>query len=470
MKPFIHDDFLLDSEPARELYHVHARNQPLIDYHCHLCPQALAENRSFANLFDIWLSSDHYKWRAMRINGEPERYCTGDAEPYEQFLAFARTVPQTLRNPLHHWTHLELARYFGINRLLNETSAPAIWEEANARLATDELRVWGILKRFNVAMIGTTDDPADDLKTHEAIAASGCPSKVLPSFRPDKAFGIDKAPSWNTWTDRLASTSGVDCDTFDGFLEALQQRIEAFAANGCVASDHGIEKCPETIADEAAAAGLFHKARSGETLTPADAEAFTGFMLCWLGERYAEKGWAMQLHLGAIRNVNGAIKASYGPDAGCDSIHDVGQIRGLATVLGELSGRNKLPKVILYNLDPSKNYAVATMCGNFFEAGVPGKVQFGSGWWFLDQLEGMTWQINALSSLGLLSRFIGMLTDSRSFMSFPRHEYFRRLLCNLLGNDVRRGLVPNDLEALGSLVRGVCYTNARDYFGLGSND
>lgn len=465
MKPFIHDDFLLDTAAARQLYHGFAAEQPILDYHCHLSPKELAENKRFGNLYDIWLSGDHYKWRAMRLNGESERYCTGDAEPYDKFLAYARTVPATLRNPLYHWTHIELKRYFGIDRLLDETSAPQIWKEANAALATEELSPWGILKKFKVEMIGTTDDPTDDLCYHLEIANSACPARVLPSFRPDKAFAVDQSVGWNAWVDQLAAVSGVDCSSLGGLLKALSSRIDFFDTVGCVASDHGIEKCPNRIASAGDASLIFEKARRASgAVSAAEQDSFAGYLLCWLGEQYAEKGWAMQLHLGAIRNVNGAIFADYGADAGCDSIDDVSQVKGVATLLGELSTRGKLPKTILYNLDPSKNHAFATMCGNFFEEGVPGKVQFGSGWWFLDQIEGMTLQLNALSNLGLLSRFIGMLTDSRSFMSYPRHEYFRRLLCNILGDDIEKGHIPHDMPAVGQLVAQVCYGNAKSYF------
>lgn len=461
---YIHDDFLLNTPAAKELYHSYAASQPILDYHCHLEPKDLASNRRFEDLFSIWLAGDHYKWRAMRLNGEPEEFCTGKADPYEKFLAFARTVPHTLRNPLYHWTHIELKRYFGIDELLNAKSAPAIWEAANAKLATDDLSAWGILKQFKVEMIGTTDDPTDDLKLHEQIAGSECPAKVLPSFRPDKAFAVNTGTVWNGWVDKLAAVSGIECGSFDSFLSALQQRIETFSARGCVASDHGIASCPTVIATDAEAKAIFDAARGGKEVTLAQADAFTGYLLVWLGQRYAEQGWAMQMHLGAIRNVNGAIFNSYGADAGCDSIDDIAQIRGLATILGALSSLNALPKTILYNLDPAKNYAFATMCGNFFEGGVPGKVQFGSGWWFLDQLEGMTMQMNALSNLGLLSRFIGMLTDSRSFMSYPRHEYFRRLLCRILGGEVEEGVIPGDMEQLGDMVANISYGNAQQYF------
>ena len=466
MTNYIHDDFLLNTQTGRTLYHDFASSQPIIDYHCHLSPADLAQDRQFDNLFDVWLAGDHYKWRAMRSNGEDERLCTGDAEPYEKFLAFARTVPVTLRNPLYHWTHLELKRYFGIDTLLNEQSAPEIWEQANDSLASGSLSAWGILEKFKVQVIGTTDDPTDDLAHHQVISSTECPATVLPTFRPDKGFCIDQTDFWNAWVNRLAERSGHGCEDLSSFLGALEHRIELFDRLGCAASDHGIESCPATVASESQASRLFEASRRGKSVTAEETQAFTGFLLCWLGERYAEHGWAMQLHLGAIRNVNRGLFSQLGPDVGCDSIHDVDQVQGVATIMGELSARGKLPKTILYNLDPAKNYALASMCGNFSQAGMPGKVQFGSGWWFLDQLEGMTWQINAISNLGLLAHFIGMLTDSRSFMSYPRHEYFRRMLCNLLGSDVENGLVPTDMELLGNMVEDISYRNAARFLDI----
>ncbi len=462
--PYLDDDFLLDTETARTVFHQYAATQPIIDYHCHLSPTDLANNRRFANLTEIWLEGDHYKWRAMRLNGSEERFCTGDADPYDKFLAYAQTVPHALRNPLHHWSHLELRRYFGIDEILSPDTAPEIWEKANNALQSENLSTWGILDRFQVRLIGTTDDPTDDLADHRRIRESDCPAKVIPSFRPDKAFGIDQPETWNRWIDRLQSASGIACDNLDGLLQALAKRIHFFDTNGCIASDHGLANCPRKIADTATASALFDRARTGDVIPPSDAEAFTGFLLVWLGERYREQGWVMQLHLGAIRNVNRGMFTALGPDIGCDSIDDREQIAGLATVLGELSARDALPRTVLYNLDPAKNYAFATFCGNFFEPGVPAKVQFGSGWWFLDQLEGMESQLNALSNLGLLSRFIGMLTDSRSLMSYPRHEYFRRLLSRILGRDLENGLVPDDIEELGALVERVSYGNAADWF------
>jgi glucuronate isomerase len=466
--PFIHDDFLLESKPARELYHRAAADQPIIDYHCHLPPADLAANRQFSNLYEIWLEGDHYKWRAIRANGIGEAYCTGEADPYDKFLAFAKTVPATLRNPLFHWTHLELKRYFGIDTLLNEESAPEIWEEANRQLAQPSHSAWGILEQFKVQFIGTTDDPIHSLEHHRTLASSECPARVGPTFRPDPAFGLGNLVAWNNWVDELEKASGQDCDNLNNLLNALDNRMTFFHEMGCLASDHGLERCPESIAPASEAAETYLQCRSGQDCADEDLEGLVGYLLAWLGERYAEREWVMQLHLGPTRGVNTGLLEKLGADIGCDSIGDFPQVDGLQCILGELSRRDNLPKTILYNINPSQNYAFATMCGNFSEEGVPGKMQFGSGWWFLDQLEGMTWQLNALSNLGLLRHFVGMLTDSRSFMSFPRHEYFRRLLCNLIGQDVEKGLIPDSPEQNELLVSAVCHHNASHYFQLNS--
>ena len=464
MTAFIHDHFLLQTETARELYHGYAANEPIFDYHCHLSPKDLAENRRFSNLCEIWLAGDHYKWRAMRLNGMDERYCTGDANPYEKFLAFAETVPYTLRNPLYHWTHLELARYFGIHELLDANSAPSIWERANAQLQGDDLTTWGILKRMNVAFIGTTDDPTDTLEYHAQLQHSECPATVAPTFRPDKALAIDNTATWNAWVDQLQSVTGDSIDCLSDLKSALVQRMDFFDAMGCRASDHGLTHCPTHIASDSDAERTFVHARQGRTPDPQVAEGFAGNLLAFLGEGYAARNWVMQLHLGAARNNNAHLFETLGADIGCDSINDERQISGLTCLLGELSLRQQLPHTILYNLNPAQNYPFATMCGNFFEAGVKHKIQFGSGWWFLDQWEGMTWQLNALSSLGLLAHFVGMLTDSRSLMSYPRHEYFRRLLCNLLGEDIKKGVIPGQMEHVGSIVRNIAYRNAQSFF------
>lgn len=464
--PFIHEDFLLQTPAARRLYHEYAEPEPILDYHCHLPPQDVAENRRFANLFEIWLEGDHYKWRAMRANGIDERYATGDAPPYEKFLAWARTVPQTLRNPLYHWTHLELKRYFGIEELLDETTAPAVWERANALLAGEELRAHGILKKFRVKAVCTTDDPTDDLACHRAIAASDLATKVFPTFRPDKAFNVHQPEAFNPWVEKLAAVSNTDIGNFTAFLDALRKRHDYFHQLGGRLSDHGLTTCFASFCTEAEAAAIFEKARAGKAAAPAEQERFASFLMLYFGRLDAEKGWTKQLHVGALRNTNTRMYRALGPDKGFDTIGDWPQVEAMCAYLDRLEQENALPKTILYNLNPADNYAMATMIGNFQDGRTAGKIQYGSGWWFLDQKEAMEWQINALSNAGLLSRFVGMLTDSRSFMSYPRHEYFRRVLCNLVGRDMENGELPDDLELVGTMIRNICYANARQYLGL----
>lgn len=463
---FINDKFLLESEAAQTLYHHYAAAEPILDYHSHLPPKDIAENRQFANLFEIMLEGDHYKWRAMRANGVSEEFCTGDASPYEKFLAFARTVPHTLRNPLYHWTHLELKRHFNIETLLNEETAPAIWEEANRQLASEGLRVWGIFEKFGVKAVCTTDDPANDLHWHRAIAASGCPAKVYPTFRPDGAFLVHKPELFLAWIERLYETSQISIDSFSAFLAALRQRHSDFHAIGCRLSDHGLNRCHDQFCEEDEAAAIFDKAREEGEISPEEHARYSSFLMLFLGRLDAEKGWTKQIHLGARRNANSRAFQMIGADKGFDSIGDFNQGDALANYLDRLDREALLPRMVLYNLNPADNYAFATMAGNFMDGTIPGKVQFGSGWWFLDQKEAMEWQINALSNCGLLSRFIGMLTDSRSFMSFPRHEYFRRTLCNLVGNDMAKGLLPDDMEMVGNMVRRICYQNAREFLRL----
>ncbi|MCC7043545.1 MAG: glucuronate isomerase [Acidobacteria bacterium] len=463
---FITDRFLLRTDAAWRLYRDHAAPQPIIDYHCHQSPQDIAANRRFANLTEIWLEGDHYKWRAMRANGIPEQYCTGDADPYDKFLAWAETVPRCLRNPLYHWTHLELQRYFGITELLDRESAPSIWERANARLATDAMSVHGILEAFGVRVVCTTDDPADSLDAHTAIRASGLRTRVYPTFRPDRALDVHQPAVFNPWVDRLSATANLDIVRFGDFLQVLRQRHQAFHEAGGRLSDHGLNQCPRDPCSDDEAAATFDAARSGRAVDPASAERFAAYMMVFFGRLDAEKGWTKQLHLGARRNASARAMRDMGRDAGYDSIGDYSQADALGAYLDRLDQEGALPKTIVYNLNPADNYVFAAMIGNFQDGSVPGKVQFGSGWWFLDQKEGMEWQMNALSNVGLLSRFVGMTTDSRSFLSFPRHEYFRRVLCNLLGDDVERGLVPDDDRLLGPLVEDVCFGNARRYFGL----
>ena len=458
-KTFLTDDFLLHSDVARELYHDHAAQEPIHDYHCHLPPDQIAGNKTFRNLTEIWLAGDHYKWRAMRANGIPEEFCTGAASDWDKFQAFARTVPATLRNPIYHWTHLELKRFFGITDLLDETTAKQIWETANTKLA--QMPVHTILESNRVAVICTTDDPTDTLAHHQTIRASQLKTRVYPTWRPDKSLAIDQPAQWNAWLDKLGAAGDLA-----SLLARLNARLDFFQTNGCRLSDHGLSQLDAADYTEAEAAQLFATARAGKQVAPDAAARFRSFMLVWLGEQYHARGWVMQLHLGAQRNNNSRQFRALGPDTGFDSIGDTPQAATLARFLDRLDTNNRLPKTILYNLNPADNYVLATMLGNFQDGSVPGKIQFGSGWWFLDQKEGMEWQINSLSNLGLLSRFVGMLTDSRSFLSYSRHEYFRRLLCDLIGRDVVNGELPRDMKLLSRLVRDVAYRNAQAYFPL----
>jgi len=466
MKTFLTDHFLLETDAARDLYFNHAASQPIFDYHCHLAPQQIAENYRFRNLFDIWLAGDHYKWRAMRTNGVPEKFCTGDASDYDKYLAFIRTVPYTLRNPLYHWSHLELLRYFGIDELINEASGPAIWEKANAQLATPELSVHGILAKNKVALICTTDDPVDSLEYHQQIRQSGIATRVYPTFRPDKALTVNNPTVFNAWCDKLSATSGIDSGSFGGFLDGIKKRHDFFHSIGGRLSDHGLEACFAADCTASQATAIFNKARSGQPATPEEAAQFGAYLMIYFGQLDAARGWTKQLHLGAMRNNNSRLFKALGADTGFDSIGDFPQGRALSRYLDALDSTNELPRIVLYNLNPADNYLFATMIGNFQDGSVAGKIQFGSGWWFLDQKEGMELQINALSQLGLLRRFVGMLTDSRSFLSYTRHEYFRRILCNMIGNDVEKGLLPRDMNLLGSMVSEICFGNAKQFFGL----
>jgi glucuronate isomerase len=463
---FIHDDFLLQSETARRLYHQYATGQPILDYHSHLSAADIASDRRFQNLCEIWLQGDHYKWRAMRANGVSERYCTGDAAPYEKFLAWARTVPFTLRNPLYHWTHLELKRYFKIGELLDESSAKRIWERANSLLEAGELTTRGILRKFRVQAVCTTDDPCADLSHHRAIAAHERDVRVYPTFRPDQALRVDQPEIFNAWVERLEKASDLEVKSLSGLLDALKQRHDYFDTQGAKLSDHGLVHCHAEPCSERQAARIFAKTRRGSAADPHEQAQFASFMMLFFGRLDAEKGWTKQLHLGAVRNVNTSRTRELGPDTGFDTIGDGAQVAALCAYLDRLDQEHALPKMILYNLNPADNYAFATAIGNFQDGSIAGKIQFGSGWWFLDQKEAIEWQLNALSNTGLLSRFVGMVTDSRSFMSFPRHEYFRRVLCNLLGREVENGELPNEVELVGRMVRNICFDNARQYLGL----
>jgi glucuronate isomerase len=464
---FCDKDFLLSTSVARELYHGTAAGQPIIDYHCHLSPRDLAEDRRFKNLQEPWLEGDHYKWRAMRADGVPERLITGkETTPRDKFMAWARTVPRTLRNPLFHWTHLELRRYFGIQTLLEESTAPGIWDEANRLLAKPGYSVRGLVERMNVEVICTTDDPADSLEHHQAIAKSNWRVKVLPAFRPDNALRVGQPDRFKPWLRRLGQASGAGADTFKGFLKALAQRHDFFHSQGGRLSDHGLNQMPALDCTEKKAAAIFAAAARGKAASPEDAERFASFLMEFFGVLDADKGWTKQLHLGAYRDPNTRMAALLGADSGCDTIGDFQQAAGLGRYLDRLDSKNKLPKTILYNVNPSDTYLFACMPGSFQDGTVPGKLQYGSSWWFLDQEDGIRAQLDALSNLGLLSRFVGMLTDSRSFLSYPRHEYFRRILCDRLGTNVATGRLPDRRDWLTSLVADVCYRNAKNYFGF----
>jgi glucuronate isomerase len=464
-KPFLGEDFLLQTDAAVALYHQYAAPQPIIDYHNHLSPRDIALNRQFNNLTEAWLEGDHYKWRAMRTLGIPEQYCTGAAGPREKFMKWAETVPHTLRNPLFHWTHLELKNYFGIDRLLNPASAAFVFEECNARLQSSDYAVQPLLAKMNVKVVCTTDDPCDSLEYHRKLKNAAF--TLLPTFRPDPIYNFSSAKSWNGYIDRLADAAGQSISSLTDLVDALQKRVDYFASLGCRASDHGLEFLPYAPAGDAVAAALFNQLRNRQPLLPEQQLQLRTWLLLRLAEMYHTKGWAQQFHLGALRNNNSRSIDTLGADTGFDSIGDFPQAATLARFFDDLNGREKLAKTIIYNLNPADNEVFASMIGNFNDGSHPGKIQYGAAWWFLDQKDGMEKQLNALSNLGLLSQFIGMVTDSRSFLSFPRHEYFRRTLCNLLGSEMERGELPDDLELIGRLVGNICYHNVQKYFDLG---
>ncbi|GAB3045833.1 glucuronate isomerase [Virgibacillus ainsalahensis] len=465
MKTFITDDFLLYNETAKELYHNTAKNLPIIDYHNHLNQEEILQDKNYDNLSQIWLAGDHYKWRAMRANGTDEAYVTGDKSDYEKFLAWGKTVPNTFGNPLYHWTHLELLRYFDIDEVFNEESAPAIWEEANRKLATPEFSVRSLLKKDKVEFVGTTDDPTDDLASHIELSKEGFSANVKPSFRPDKGLGIDKE-DFLPWVEKLGKVTDSNIETYEAFLDALAKRVDYFDEHGCRASDHGINVLYYEEATKEEVSTIFSKRLNKEQLSEKEMDQFRTYTLLTLGELYADKGWAMQLHISPLRNNNSRMFKKLGPDSGFDSIGDPLVAEKLSHLLDAMEARNKLPKTILYSLN-SKDYNVlAAMAGNYQNAEIPGKVQFGTAWWFNDTIDGMEDQMKTLANIGLISNFIGMLTDSRSFLSLSRHEYFRRILCNLLGTWVEEGKVPKDMPLLEKYVRGICYENAKRYFSL----
>lgn len=468
MKSFLCEDFLLRTETARILYHDYARDMPIFDYHCHLPVAEIAEDKNFENLTRIWLNGDHYKWRAMRAAGVQERFITGEAEDPEKFLAWAETVPKTLRNPLYHWTHLELKRYFGISgKLLCPETAPQIYATCSEMLRSEPFSTRRILERMNVRVACTTDDPTDDLSHHLAIAEGRAyPVKILPAFRPDKAMGVESPDAFNQWVSRLSAAANHSIVDFDSFLEAIGKRHDFFHRAGCRLSDHGIEYAYGEDFTLKEVRGIFDRVRQGKHLDGREILQFKSAMLLSLARMDAEKGWVQQLHLGALRNVSSRGMRALGPDTGFDTIGDFKLARGLVKFLDALDREGKLAKTILYVVNPADNELIAAMTGNFQDGTIPGKIQFGSAWWFNDQKNGIERQLDALSNMGLLSLFVGMLTDSRSFLSYPRHEYFRRVLCNLLGNDVENGEMPHDLPLIGSMVKDICYRNAVSYFCL----
>ncbi len=466
MKTFLDSNFLLQTQVAEELYHEHASKMPIIDYHCHLPPNEIAADKKFSTITEVWLNGDHYKWRAMRTNGVDERYCTGDATDWEKFHKWAETVPFTVRNPLYHWTHMELQNPFGIKEILNGGSAKTIYEQCNEQLQNDSFSVRNLLQHFNVKVVCTTDDPVDDLANHQSIKKDGFAVKILPTFRPDKILNT-ASPSYLEYVRALEAASNINIVDYKSLLEAFKQRHDYFHENGCRLSDHGLEKMVAEDYTEQEISSTFAKLLQGRSISEKEKLQFQSAILYDLALLDHDKGWTQQFHLGALRNNNSRMLRVLGPDTGFDSIGDFGQAVPLSRFLDRLDNTNQLPKTILYNLNPGDNEIMATMAGNFNDGSTPGKIQFGSAWWFLDQKDGMEKQMNTLSNLGLLSRFVGMLTDSRSFLSYSRHDYFRRILCNLIGNDVANGELPHDMQLLGGMVENIAYNNANRFFEFG---
>ncbi len=464
MKKFMDEHFILQTETAQYLYHNHAEKMPIYDYHCHLSPQEIAEDKQYDNLGEIWLGGDHYKWRAMRTNGVAEEFITGDSSWREKFQKWAETVPQTLRNPLYHWTHLELQRYFDIDTLLSPKTADKIYDECTAKLQTPAYSARNLMRKMNVKLVCTTDDPVDDLRWHKQLKTEGFEIKVLPTFRPDKAMNLTDPIAYKKYINTLTEVSGVSIHDFTSLMEAVDLRHEYFHSVGCRLSDHGVAYVPDAEANSAQLDAIFCKVIAGGTPSLAESDQFQAAFLYGVGKLNHARKWSQQFHVGVFRNNNSRQFEILGPDTGFDSIADYHQGPGLIQLLDRLDSSNQLAKTILYNINPADNELFATLIGNYQDGSVPGKIQFGSGWWFLDQKDGMEKQMNALSNLGLISRFIGMLTDSRSFLSYPRHEYFRRILCNLIGTEVEQGEIPADMELLGQMIENICYNNAVEYF------
>ncbi|MBS1508932.1 MAG: glucuronate isomerase [Bacteroidetes bacterium] len=463
---FLGPDFLLENEFSSRLYHEYAEGMPIIDYHNHLSPHDINSNRQFQNLTELWLDGDHYKWRAMRTNGVPEKYCTGDAPPFEKFVKWAETMPYAIRNPLYHWSHLELKNYFGINELLSPATARTIYSQCGALLLQEDFKVRGLLNKMKVEVVCTTDDPVDSLTSHQQLAQSDVSLRMLPTFRPDKVYAFSDPVAYSVYLERISAAAGIVIERYDQLLEALEKRIDFFHQQGCRVSDHGLELLPFVLNAEQTAAALFHKVRNGSSLSDEEQQSLRAAILIQLSKMYHQRGWVQQFHLGALRNNSSRKLRELGPDSGFDSIGDFPQARSMSQFFNFLDNSNQLTKTIIYNLNPADNEVFATMIGNFNDGSIAGKIQWGSGWWFLDQKDGMEKQLNTLSNLGLLSRFVGMVTDSRSFLSFPRHEYFRRILCNLIGKDMAKGELPHDLPWMGKIVQDICYHNSKNYFGF----
>ncbi|NLY98534.1 MAG: glucuronate isomerase [Clostridiaceae bacterium] len=470
MKEFLGEDFLINNKTGQWLYDTYAKNMPIYDYHCHLSPEEIYTDKRFKNITEAWLYGDHYKWRLLRSNGIPEKYVTGDGGDYEKFLAWAETVPKMIGNPLYHWTHLELKRFFGIDMVLNPKNADAIWEKANKALQEKEFSARGLIRKSNVVLICTTDDPVDDLRYHKMLREEGdFETKVYPTFRPEASVLIDQ-PAFLPWFEKLQNMRRRKVQMFYDFLETLESRVDYFHEAGCRIADCSMEYIPYTDSCFETAKTVFEKAVSGSPVTKEEADAYKFFMLTFYGKLYAQRGWTMQLHLGVIRNLNSRVYRTFGPDMGFDSMSDKSMALNMAKFFDKLDSTGSLPKTILYNLNPKDNYMFATMAGNFPGEGSLGKVQYGAAWWYNDQRDGIENQMKTLANVGLLSNFLGMLTDSRSFLSYARHEYFRRVLCNLIGEWVEAGEYPMDEEMLAKIIKGICYDNAKSFFGLDMGD